>query len=182
MGSRIVVAVDFSEITKTVLDAAAEEAKLRPGAQLHALHVVHAPSLVSGGVAIDMSGELARAHEELERCVAASGLEVICHVRLGNASDEINALALEVEANLVVVGASTKGLAMLVLVGSTTHALLGKCGCSVLIVRPDAPAIEAARDDQDDDVHKRHHPLAHTYTAAESPDADFGDGSNRVRA
>ncbi len=187
MGSRIVVAVDFSEITKSVLEAAAREAKLRPGSQLHALHVVRPPSLASGGApapgfTVDMSSELSAAHEELERCLALSGLEVIAHVRVGNPPEEINGLALEVGADLVVIGASTKGLAMLILVGSTAHALLGKCACSVLIVRPDAPAIEPATADQDDDVHKRHHPLAHTYTEKESPSAHFGDGSNRIRS
>jgi hypothetical protein len=59
--------------------------------------------------------------------------------------------------------------------------LLASCPCSVLIVRPDAPAIEPARPDQGDDLHERHHPIAHKYEGKESPSAHFGDGSNRIR-
>lgn len=186
MSSTIVVAVDFSDATTSVLDAAAREASLRPGAQLHALHVVRPPSLFSGsasepGFTVDLSGVLICAREELERWLNLSGLVVISHVRVGNPAEEINVLAIELGADLVVVGASTKGLARSILLGSTTHALLGKCECSVFLVRPGAPAIDAPRDSQNDDVHKRHHPIAHTYQAPDSLSAHFGEGSNRIR-
>ena len=43
MKSSIVAAVDFSTITPLVLEQASKEAKLRPGAQLHLLHVIPPP-------------------------------------------------------------------------------------------------------------------------------------------
>jgi nucleotide-binding universal stress UspA family protein len=187
----IVAAVDFSDVTQTVLDLAAREVKLRPGAELHLLHVIPPPVVAPAGalmpnLASDMTGALDRARQELQRVGRAAGLQgldCVGHVRVGDAADEIKSLADELDAELIVVGASNKGLALRALLGSTSRALLNKSPCSVLIARPPpAPPIEPRRADQDDDIHKRHHPRAHTYHHEESPAAHIAaPGSTTFR-
>jgi len=46
---------------------------------------------------------------------------------------------------------------------------------------PSVPEIEPARPDQDADIHKRHHPRAHTYWESDNPNAHFADGSMSFR-
>lgn len=175
MNISIVAAVDFSSMTPVVLEQAAKETKLRPGAQLHLLHVISPPiaapvGAVAPSAGIDMTGALEAAREELQRVARAAnlaGVQLVGHVRIGASVDEICALADELDAELIVVGASTKGLAMRALLGSTTRPLMGRAPCSLLVARPHmVPEIEPPRADQADDVHKRHHPRAHHYSDA----------------
>ena len=178
MAESIVAAVDFSDVTPCVLERAAKEVKLRPGATLHLIHVVPAPVAPAGAfmphLAIDMTQALEETREELLRVARAAGLgtlSVVGHVRIGAALQEIAALADEVGADLIVVGASSKGLAMRALLGSTAYSLVRQAPCSVLIARPaSVPEIQPRRADQEDDVHKRHHPLAHTHYASREND------------
>src|SRR5438105_2789360 len=93
----IVAAVDFSDITPRVLEQAANECKLRPGAQLHLIHVVPMPpTALAGGLApefsIDVTGALDLARAELKAVANAAGLEridTVGHVRIGEAVGEI---------------------------------------------------------------------------------------------
>jgi nucleotide-binding universal stress UspA family protein len=172
MKNEIVAAIDFSGITPVVLEQAAKETKLRPGSTLHLVHVLPPPIIAPVGVmatpaTIDMTGALDAARDELQRAARGAnlaGVHVVGHVRIGASVDEICAVADETGAELIVVGATTKGLAMRALLGSTTHPLMSRAPCSVLIARaPGVPAIEPPRVDQNDDVHKRHHPIAHHY-------------------
>lgn len=171
MKSCIVAAIDFSEVTPIVMEQAAKETKLRPGAKLHLMHVIPPPAVPVGVIAapsgLDLTSEIETAREELMRVGRAAnieGVEMFGHVRIGSAPEEIIALANDVEADLIVVGASHKGLVMRALVGSTTEPILHRAPCSVLVARPyDVPEVEPPRADQDDDVHKRHHPQAHVY-------------------
>lgn len=175
MRPMIVAAVDFSEITPSVLEQAAREIKLRPGAQLHLIHVVPMPPTALAGalspeLTVDVTGALELARTELKTVASAAGidkLDVVGHVRAGDAVNEVIGLADETDAEMIILGASAKGIAMRALLGSVSRGVMSRAPCSVLLVRPkNIPAIDPRRADQDDDVHKRHHPQAHT----------FGDG------
>lgn len=123
--------------------------------------------VIAPTAAIDMTGAIDAAREELKRVArgaSLAGVSVVGHVRIGASVDEVCALADEVDADLIVVGASSKGLAMRALLGSTTRPLMSRAPCSLLMARPKTvPEIEPRRADQDDDVHKRHHPIAHRH-------------------
>jgi len=116
------------------------------------------------------------------RASEVGAIEIIGHVRIGGLVDEIVGLAEETGAELIVIGTGHHSHAMRMLLGSTTSALLRRAPCSVLFARPPAvPEIEPPRPDQDADIHKRHHPRAHTYREHESASAHFGDGSMSFR-
>jgi len=125
---------------------------------------------------------LQQAKEELSRAARAAnitGIDLVGHVRIGSAIAEISTLAEDVDADLIVVGASSKGIAMRALLGSTAYGLVRHAPCSVIIARPrNKPEIEPRRADQDDDIHKRHHPVAHQYHKL--PES-FGMGSMSFR-
>jgi hypothetical protein len=129
---------------------------------------------------IDMTAALDATREELQRAARGAnlaGLKVVGHVRIGASVNELCAIADEVDAELLVVGASAKGLAMRALLGSTSHPLMSRSPCSILVARPRAvPEIEPARADQNDDVHKRHHPAAHHIN--EPPDRTVRDSES----
>jgi nucleotide-binding universal stress UspA family protein len=169
-----------------VIERAARETKLRPGAVLHLLHVIQAPV---PGLLVPSERDLANAvldaRAELEQSVRASSvgpIEIVGHVRIGGLVDEIVGLAEEANAELVVIGTGHHSHAMRLLLGSTTRALLKRAPCSVLFARPPAvPEIDPPRPDQDADIHRRHHPRAHTYWEAESENAHFADGSMNFR-
>jgi nucleotide-binding universal stress UspA family protein len=171
--SCIVAAVDLSTVTAVVMDQAAKETKLRPGAELHLLHVIPPPIAAPVGAiaptsGFDMTGSIEAAREELRRFVRGAsleGVEVSEHVRVGATSEEIIALANDLDAELIVVGANEHGFLKRVLLGSTTDPLMAHAPCSVLVARaPLVPEVEPPRADQNDDVHRRHHPQAHVYS------------------
>ena len=169
MRSCIVAAVDFSHITTVVMEQAAKETKLRPHAKLHLVHVIAPPIVAPTGAiatttSLDMTGSMEAARDELHHLARSADLErldVIYHVRVGATADEIIALSNEEDAELIVVGANEHDVVMRVLLGSTTDPLILRAPCSVLVARPRAvPEIEPPRADQNDDLHKRHHPHA----------------------
>ena len=186
MQPNIVAAIDFSEVTPWVIERAAREVKLRPGGVFHLLHVIPSPV---PGLLVPTERDLAEAvvngRDELEQSVRVANIgamEILGHVRIGGLVDEIVGLADEVNAELVVIGTGHHSHAMRLLLGSTTRALLRRAPCSVLFARPPSvPEIEPARPDQDADIHRRHHPRAHTYWESDNPNAHFADGSMSFR-
>jgi nucleotide-binding universal stress UspA family protein len=83
-----------------------------------------------------------RNHETAERTLAtvrqrleANGLEVEAIVRTGNAATEIDALAREQEADLIMVGSRKPSTERHYLVGSTAEKLVRHAHTSVLVVR-----------------------------------------------
>lgn len=183
----IVVAIDFSDITSCVMERTKQEALLRPDATVHLVHVLPAPVIAPAAglvpnLASEMNETIERTRNELRKIGEGSGLEgrLVGHVRIGSPVDELVGVARDCAADLVIVGASAKGLIERALLGSTAYGLLRRAPCSVLVARPTVhePEVEPRRPDQDDDVHKHHHPHAHTYS--EMPEG-FGQGSMMFR-
>ena len=150
---RIVVGVDYSEVSVLALREALRTAAERGQCELHVLHVetaVH-PYPHADPQALASVGEVvARAFQRLERLVSDElapfqemqrqlGVKpfgcVKSHVRIAAPGREIAQLAADLEADLVVVGTQGRtGLARLLL-GSVAHAVVTLAPCPVLVVR-----------------------------------------------
>ncbi|MGE0620977.1 MAG: universal stress protein [Pseudomonadales bacterium] len=141
--SNILIAVDLSEQSSEVLDAAKAVAS-RTNARLHLVTVVKPLSQVYGG--LDMapiaSGTISfeqeavvQARRQLETLAEAYGIDPAdVHVELGAPGLTIRELAASTKADLIVIGSHGRhGFSLLL--GSTANAVLHDAGCNVLAVR-----------------------------------------------
>jgi nucleotide-binding universal stress UspA family protein len=140
----IIVPVDLSDVATAVCDTACELARLM-GARLLLLHVVQPPPItvteiyaLDAGqteemlVAAENAG-INRLRELAERC-AQPGVAVRTLHRVGLPVPEI--LARAEKADYIVMGSHGHGAIYDFLVGSTTHGVLKKARCPVIIVPP----------------------------------------------
>jgi nucleotide-binding universal stress UspA family protein len=157
----ILAAVDFSAASDLALERAIELATEKPSVALHVVNVLPVYQLGPAVAADQTSGTFVgtlpstnEAAEHLrgyvERRTAAfreahpqSNLgfleRVVAHQRLDVPSEEIAALATELQADLVVVGThGRRGLSRLLL-GSVAEAIVRLAPCPVLVVRPKTP-------------------------------------------
>ena len=139
----IVVPYDFSEHADAALAVADDLAK-RFGAELHLLHVIHIREFQSvWGGSFPLQAVSAEVREQAARALAevATGRAVLAprvHARIDEGSqvaERICERALELEADLLVMGTHGRtGLAHTFL-GSTTERTLRTAPCPVLAVR-----------------------------------------------
>lgn len=140
----ILVPLDLSSAAVQVCDAACELAKLT-GARPILLHIVQPPPLMMSDIyAFDASqlGELSAAAEKnavhklraLARHCAKQQVQVTTVQRPGVAVTAILAKARSTGARYIVMGSHGHGAMYDLLVGSTTHGVLMKAPCPVLIV------------------------------------------------
>jgi nucleotide-binding universal stress UspA family protein len=141
----ILAAVDYSDTSSLVVQEAVDLARQKHAAQLHFLHVNHAPP--------SDAGQEAR-HAELLEWLGARlegdgalprDLRIVGHEQSGDAAPLIVEMAGDLSADMVVVGThGRKGLERLLL-GSVAAAVVQHCGCPVLVVRKklhDHPAVQ----------------------------------------
>ncbi len=145
----IVFAVDFSEMTDFVIEAAVAQAQLFERPEVHAVAVLEAGTGEAlSGRAQTHGEEIAELTEALEARIAngfeAAGhpldapgdWEIEVHVRTGHAAREIATLAREVRAGLIVVGRHGHSGPRDFIVGSVPSRLLQLARCDVLVVQP----------------------------------------------
>ncbi len=143
----IVVAVDMSETGGHALREAMHLTSQLPGAQLHIIHVVPVVKEVHGARKLDaLSAELNERLEKLREYVnetcAPSGFavpfkqEVVFHVRLGNPAEAIHQAAVDVDADLIVVGTHGRRGVEKLLLGSVAEALVRTAHVPVLVAHP----------------------------------------------
>ena len=135
----IMLAVDLTEESNAVADRALALANAYE-AQLHLVHVIEPLSLAYGGdVPMDLSSvqdqiqEQAKSHlsEFAQRLGVATERQ---HLIFGRPESEIQRVANEFDADLIVVGSHGRhGLALLL--GSTANGVLHGATCDVLAVR-----------------------------------------------
>ena len=141
--SNILVAIDLSEDSREVLDAAKAVAT-KTGARLHLVTVIKPLTQVYGG--LDMapiaSGSVSfeeeassQARKQLETLAGDYGIDASdIHLVLGSPGKEIKELAGATKTDLIVVGThGREGFNRLL--GSTANAVLHDAGCNVLAVR-----------------------------------------------
>ena len=138
--SRIVVAVDGSEVSFRATEHAAHMAK-QDGAELLALHVVPAPQFeVQGGLADNYANARRNAKKwlkEVEEIATRNGVVAKVEVVVGAYSvvDAILGYAETMKADLIVTGTRGTTPSRRILVGSVASGLVEYSGCAVLVIR-----------------------------------------------
>lgn len=146
----VVAGIDFDVEGERALDAALHLVAQRRDAQLHVVYVDPSLGAMAEGVRLDAGGLQARANEALARvrelcrkrmaglAIADDAIvdgRVIAHYRTGAPADQIVQLAVEVDADLVVVGThGRRGVKRLVM-GSIAAGVLQRARCAVYVVR-----------------------------------------------
>jgi nucleotide-binding universal stress UspA family protein len=201
--SVILVGIDFSETSTDALQAAENIAYFAPSAELHLVHALAWPSVAFGSrelVGVSQAGftrDMEQAREELDKLVAplSCGISrVTGHLKIGPAARIIVQLAVDISADLVVVGTHGRSGFDRFLFGSVAEKVVRTAPCPVLTVRPKAvpiweqieppcPAcVEVQQSSQGArlwcEQHSQHHPRPHTYH--EVPDT-FGIGTQSFR-
>jgi|RhiMethySRZTD1v2_1073278.scaffolds.fasta_scaffold28617_8 nucleotide-binding universal stress UspA family protein len=184
----IVVGVDYSESCALALNEAFALAA-QQGAEPHVVHV----AAVYGGVLGGFTGnhlEHAKTQLEsyvqmqLEKYVEANpgnaGFERVCtHQRDGFPAEEIVQLAVDLEADLVLVGTHSRRGVERLLLGSVAERVVRIAPCPVLVVRakkaskipeiePVCPRCQKAREESVGkqlwcETHRERHGIRHTY-------------------
>jgi len=138
----ILTPIDFSPATKHVVDAALELAAAVKG-EIVLLHVVQAPMITSDyGLAMENVQEIlavseqaaTQQREHLKAKLAARGVTVHTAQTSAPAVTGILEQAKETGADYIVMGSHGHTALYDLLVGSTTHGVLKKAHCPVLIV------------------------------------------------
>lgn len=143
---RVVVGMDMDDAGEAALREALRLVRL--GAEEH-LHLVHVLSPAAGNARsekaiAELDARLEAAPNKFrEYLVAVSdrmpktpARSVQMHVRVGEIAEEIHQVAVDVAADMIVVGThNRRGLARLLL-GNTAQDLLAKAHCPVMVVRP----------------------------------------------
>jgi len=138
--TRVVVAVDGSEVSLRAAEHAARIAK-QDGAELLALHVVPAPQFeVQGGMADNYSNARRNAKKwmkDVEDAATRNGVVVKAEIVVGAYSvvDAILGYAETVKADLIVTGTRGTTPSKRIVVGSVTSALVEYADCAVLVIR-----------------------------------------------
>jgi nucleotide-binding universal stress UspA family protein len=134
----VVVGVDGSEVSRTVLEKAAEEAAWR-GGSLHIVHVAQHP-VVYSEVPIDLTGmieaERSAVWEQLEPAISNITIPVERVDLDGYPADVLPGYAKQAGADLIVVGTRGRGDLASLILGSTSHRTIQLASCDVLVVKP----------------------------------------------
>jgi nucleotide-binding universal stress UspA family protein len=145
--SRFVVlaALDASEAAREVLRAGANLARRVRGGELHLVHVVEdlpPPVLLVPrpvGLGITSTEIVATARERIEELAAEARAQfsgrLATHVAAGSAWKQILQVAIDVQADLVVVGTHGRGGVKRLLLGSVAESVVRKASCPVLVAR-----------------------------------------------
>jgi len=117
---RVVVGVDFEESSKHAIHEAMHIARLMPRVQLEFVHVMEVSAELHDARLIDLlSDSLGQAMARLERSVrdtlfvygsdSAWGIELGYHVRVGPVARELHQVAVDVDAEMIIVGKARVG-------------------------------------------------------------------------
>jgi universal stress protein A len=137
--SHILLAVDLTEESRHVADRAGAMATAY-GCRLSCVHVIEPLSLAYGG---DIPMDLSTIQEQIQETARAHLTEFALDMKISNENQhlifgrpetEIDALAQQIGADLIVVGSHGRhGLALIL--GSTANGVLHGAPCDVLAVR-----------------------------------------------
>ncbi len=155
----VLAAIDDSALADATSAAAAKYANAARGAELHFVHVVgwvpsHAgPTERAAG--IDASSLLEAARVRLETVARSCKFErdVICHIALGDAAQEVLQMAVRIDADLIFVGSHGRRGFQRLLIGSVAERVVRGASCPVLVVRDKdyhrtlAPEVQPACND-----------------------------------
>ena len=145
---QIVVGFDFSSSARAAMLEALTLAAQMPSRVLHILCVIgpHTPIPGIAGTPHVNATYAATVQEALEREIGshlvgakvAGRLQFFVYARIGDAAEELLALAVEVGADRIVLGGVLHEKAEHVAIGAVTERVLRDAGCTVEIARPKA--------------------------------------------
>jgi nucleotide-binding universal stress UspA family protein len=146
---RILAAIDFTDVTASVVNSAVELAHAFQGG-LSLLHVASPPhewatfagesaAVTNRAVPIRPEDEV-RSHEEALIAIKSGlfdeNLEIDCHVAVGNTADEILQEVVHLKPFLIVVGTHRHGMLHHLFLGGTRDRVLRYAPCPVVVVHP----------------------------------------------
>ncbi len=151
---KILVPLDFSDVTERVLETTADLAR-DLGAKVLLVHVI-TPSIVmtAYGITEDQAPEALqkereRAEDEIERCrdkLASSDLDAETVIVQGSPAESIIDVAHQHNIDLVVMGSHGHGALYEFIVGSTTRGVLKRFAGPVMLVPSRLPPRERERE------------------------------------
>lgn len=145
--NRIVVGVDLTETGDHALRQAMQLSRQMPGTELHVVYVLFTePGLHDSKRLAELDRDINVVLERVREHVAALGAppsngqpyeqEIIFHVRLGMAAEAIHQVAVDVDADMIVVGThGRRGMEKLIL-GSVAQELVRSARVPVVVARP----------------------------------------------
>ncbi|WP_319379471.1 universal stress protein [uncultured Methanocorpusculum sp.] len=141
MFTKILVAIDGSDISKSAFNKAIELVKMSK-AELHVIYVIESGIISPGPV--DASWELIYQRfekegrdimEELVEDASKKGVIVTPHLEAGHAGDTIINMASELECDLIVVGSRGKSKLDRLLIGSVSSHIITYAKTNTLIIK-----------------------------------------------
>jgi nucleotide-binding universal stress UspA family protein len=143
----IAVALDLTETGDNALREGMRLARQLPGSELHVVHVVHTGKDVHDARRLDeLSKQLGARIEEIKAHVASVcapnegaqpfSQETAIHVRLGEPAQAIHQAAVDVDADMIVVGTHRKKGVEKLILGSVAEQLLRAARVPVVIAHP----------------------------------------------
>ncbi len=140
MTSRIVAAVDGSILTQRIIHTAIEEALCRK-AELHIVHVIEKewkePDPAADIEISDEEEEAASLLSSMKAEVEARGVEAVAHLLRGHPGDRIVDCAIDLDADLVVLGSVGKSQIKRMISGSVSSFVVAHCPVTTMVVKPD---------------------------------------------
>jgi nucleotide-binding universal stress UspA family protein len=134
----VVAALAFDETSEPVLTEAAR-ISAPANRELHLAHVIHeGPHATSRGELRSLENHLNEATGELRRLLEKQSTteRVICHVRVGDVARSIVQIAVDLSADMLVIGTHKRNAVAQLLLGSITKEVIALAHCSVLIALP----------------------------------------------
>lgn len=146
-GERIVVGVDLSETGDHALREAMRLCRRLPGSELHATYVLFAePGLHDASQLSRLERLLSERLEALqahvtktcqpEQAAGSFTQETVFHVRIGEAAHGLHQVAVDIDADLIVVGTHARRGVGKLLLGSVAESLIQTAHVPVLVARP----------------------------------------------
>ncbi len=141
----VLVGIDFTDSSLEALKTAENLARAEPGSELHLVHAFAVPTLSPDPQELFaqaqnlLGSRYARARGELDKLAAeaTNGISrVTSHLRLGSPAAAMSEVALDIGADLIVIGADHHTGMHRLIFGSAADRISRTAPCPVLIVRP----------------------------------------------
>jgi nucleotide-binding universal stress UspA family protein len=144
---RVIVGVDFSEGGKHAIHEAMQLARLMPRVELEFVHVMEVPEDLHDARVIDtLADGLEQAMARLERCVRdtlfvygsdnGSGVDLGYHVRVGPVARELHQVAVDEDAELLIVGKPRPGVLRRMFHRRSVDELIANAHVPVVVASP----------------------------------------------
>lgn len=142
---KILAAIDFSNATRGVIDAATEMAKAF-GAELHLLHVIEPePTYTAYGFTPEEFPAIHSFHEETRKRaqktlsetaaeISSQGITPVTHLTNGSPLFELEQKTKELEADLVIIGAHGHNVVTALILGSVAEGMVRKALVPTLVI------------------------------------------------